>query len=319
MSKLDWYDVDSDDDTPIPELPPLPLIKSASLPLLSSVDGMHSCDSTRTCTDDASEHSTSAAGSQRQESPFPSRRELPDQENQDTYNINDDNLPHLVENKLHMSNRFCFDDAAVLRKQQKRAIGDPIVCFIGNFPPNTSMQDLKDFVKSKGVIFTEIRLGPKKRPNSNGFGYVDLVTEEDQEKLLLHDGTEFRGRKIRIDQATKKPQTTSSKKKSTKTIKKRLQARNQYKNHKSVLSRKNSNVKYPAHLKLQRSHSEPHMRSFGHSTHRSRFFKNGRKAGTRSKGQKGCGKSPRKMKARSKKGGFSAFRTREEHLGRLVQ
>jgi len=299
MFKQDWYDVDSDDDTPIPELPPLPFVKSESLPIFSRADATHSCDSTRTCTDDVSEHSTSAAGSQRQESPFPSRRELPDQENH-TY---DDNLPQMVENKLHLSNRFCFDDAAVMRKQQKRALGDPIVCFIGNFPPNTSLQDLKDFVKSKGIVFTEIRLGPKKRPNSNGFGYVDLVSEEDQEKLLLHDGTEFRGRKIRIDQATKKPAATSSKKKSTP---RRLQARNQYKNHKSVLSRKNANVKYPNHLKLQRAHSEPHMRNFGgHPTHRSRFFKNGgRKAGARNKGQKG-GKSPRKMKSRSKKGGFS--------------
>jgi len=78
------------------------------------------------------------------------------------------------------------------------------VCFVGKFPTRTSIADLENFVRSKGVNFTDVRIGPKKNPNANTFGYVDLPTRHDYEKLLSLDGIEYRGRLIRVDHATRK-------------------------------------------------------------------------------------------------------------------
>jgi len=78
------------------------------------------------------------------------------------------------------------------------------VCFVGKFPTRTSIADLENFVRSKGVNFTDVRIGPKKNPNANTFGYVDLPTRHDYEKLLSLDGFEYRGRPIRVDHATRK-------------------------------------------------------------------------------------------------------------------
>jgi len=47
-------------------------------------------------------------------------------------------------------------------------------------------------------------VGPKKKPNTNVFGYVDLPTKEDYDKLLALNRSLYRGRRIRIDHATPK-------------------------------------------------------------------------------------------------------------------
>jgi len=78
------------------------------------------------------------------------------------------------------------------------------VCFIGKFPKNATRDDIQNFVKSKGINFTGVRVGPKKKPNANVFGYVDLPTKEDYDKLLALNRTIYRGRRIRIDHATPK-------------------------------------------------------------------------------------------------------------------
>lgn len=84
----------------------------------------------------------------------------------------------------------------------KSSPSQPKVCFIGNFPPSSGVEDFRQFVNLKGVSVTEIRLGPRKKTNSISFGYVDLESEADFHKLLAEDGTLYQGRKIRIDQAT---------------------------------------------------------------------------------------------------------------------
>jgi hypothetical protein len=78
------------------------------------------------------------------------------------------------------------------------------VCFVGKFPNQTGIVDLKSFIESKGIKFTDVRIGPKKKPNANTFGYVDLPTRHDYEKLLSLDGTDYKGRAIRVDHATRK-------------------------------------------------------------------------------------------------------------------
>jgi hypothetical protein len=107
--------------------------------------------------------------------------------------------------------RFRIDNAkeSSPKTKVKSVKSSEYVCFVGKFPNQTSISELKSFIKSNGISFTGIRLGPKKKPNVNAFGYVDLLTRQDYEKLLSLDGTLYRGRAIRVDHATKKD--TSSK------------------------------------------------------------------------------------------------------------
>lgn len=114
---------------------------------------------------------------------------------------NQDDSPKDKTRSFASRSRFRFGDF-------KSTPNQPKTCFIGQMPPNFSVEDFRTFVELKGVSVTEIRLGPRKKTNSISFGYVDLASDADFQKLLAEDGTMYQGRKIRIDQATphnKKP------------------------------------------------------------------------------------------------------------------
>jgi len=100
--------------------------------------------------------------------------------------------------------RFRFDFSKESSPKNRSEKEGGYVCFVGKFPNHTSISDLKSFVRSKGISFTDVRMGPKKKPNANAFGYVDIPTRNDYEKLLALDGTEYRGRAIRVDHATRR-------------------------------------------------------------------------------------------------------------------
>lgn len=115
--------------------------------------------------------------------------------------------------------RFRFDFSKESSPKSKCEKTGGYVCFVGKFPNHTSIADIKSFVRSKGIIFTEVRMGPKKKPNANAFGYVDLPTRNDYEKLLAFDGTQYRGRAIRVDHATRKDTTKVSRPRKSRTRK----------------------------------------------------------------------------------------------------
>jgi len=107
----------------------------------------------------------------------------------------------LVSHKNHKRSRFDFCKESSPKSKSGNA---GFVCFIGKFPNQANIADLRNFVKSKGITFTDVRIGPKKKANATTFGYVDLPTKQDYEKLLAFDGTIYRGRAIRVDHATRK-------------------------------------------------------------------------------------------------------------------
>jgi len=112
-----------------------------------------------------------------------------------------------VVSKNHKRSRFDFCKDNSPKSKSEKA---DYVCFIGKFPSQTNIMDLRSFVTSKGIKFTDVRIGPKKRPNANTFGYVDLPTKIDYEKLLTFDGTVYLGRTIRVDHATRREISTKS-------------------------------------------------------------------------------------------------------------
>jgi len=160
-----WWDVDSDEDFCIPELPPLP--------------EMVQCQTSIEATSSASKTEES---------------------------------PRIV--TPVNPGRFRFDPIkeSSITNKAKNVKSVNYVCFVGKFPNNTSITDLKNFVKSKGINFTGVRMGPKKRPNVNAFGYVDLPTRKDYETLLSLDGTFYNGRAIRVDHATRRETTSRASK-----------------------------------------------------------------------------------------------------------
>jgi len=110
--------------------------------------------------------------------------------------------------------RFQFD---VTKESSSQDMGKSVksvdyVCFVGKFPNHTSIADLKNFVKSKGINFTGVRMGPKKKPHVNAFGYVDVPSRKDYETLLSLDGTFYHGRAIRVDHATRRETTSRASK-----------------------------------------------------------------------------------------------------------
>jgi len=111
----------------------------------------------------------------------------------------------LLTPKNHKRSRFDFCKESSPKSKRGNA---GFVCFIGKFPNQTNIADLRSFVKSKGITFTDVRIGPKKKANATTFGYVDLPTKQDYEKLLAFDGTMYRGRAIRVDHATRKETST---------------------------------------------------------------------------------------------------------------
>jgi len=106
--------------------------------------------------------------------------------------------------------RFRYDFTKECSPKTKSVKCSDYVCFVGKFPNQTSLTDLRSFVISKGISFTGIRMGPKKKPNVNAFGYVDLPTRKDYDMLLSLDGTLYRGRAIRVDHATRKEPSRST-------------------------------------------------------------------------------------------------------------
>jgi len=106
--------------------------------------------------------------------------------------------------------RFRADWHKNRRPKPKSVKSRDYVCFVGKFPSQSTIADLRGFVESKGISFTDIRLGPKKKPNVNAFGYVDLPTKKDYDMLLSLDGTFYKGRAIRVDHATRNSRKATS-------------------------------------------------------------------------------------------------------------
>jgi len=170
FENIDWCDVDSDEEFSIPELPPLPLVESLSFP--SAVIDKEDQRTLSATSSETSERSSPAAGS---------RESSAEQKN---------------------SNQFRFHFAR--EKSYKSKWVSEYVCFIGNLPQQTTITDMKLFLESKGINFTDIRMRPKKVSNVNVFGYVDLPTKKDYDQLLTFDGSLYKGCRIRIDHATPK-------------------------------------------------------------------------------------------------------------------
>jgi len=196
-NNIDWCDVDSDEEYCIPLLPPLPLVdlcfplgdKEKEEPKMTCSSGTLS---------ETSEPSSSTAGSCRN-----SANEVNGLKASDRLWSQNDRV------KINFKNKKTPKYDCVVEKFPKinglkNKTTAKWVCFIGKFPKLTTIDDMISFVKSTGINFTEIRMGPKRNPKKTAFGYVDLPTKKDYDKLLTLDGSLYKGRRIRVDRANRK-------------------------------------------------------------------------------------------------------------------
>jgi len=190
-NNIDWCDVDSDEEYCIPLLPPLPLVdlcfplgdKEKEEPKMTCSSGTLS---------ETSEPSSSTAGSCRN-----SANEVNGLSDR-LWSQNDRVKINLKNKKTPVVEKFPKINGLKNKTTPKW------VCFIGKFPKLTTIDDMISFVKSTGINFTEIRMGPKRNPKKTAFGYVDLPTKKDYDKLLTLDGSLYKGRRIRVDRANRK-------------------------------------------------------------------------------------------------------------------
>jgi len=187
-----WYDVDSDEEFSIPFLPPLPAVEILCFPGTSVEKEKQFSTVTLS---ETSELSSSAPGSSQNAVECV-------QDASDRFRIQFDQVASSLKSRKTATNSRCFN--AKFSEHSKNKTVPKYVCFIGKFPKLTTIDDFKSFVKSNGINFTEIRVGPKKNKNATTFGYVDLPTKRDYNKLLALDGSFYKRRKIRIDRATRK-------------------------------------------------------------------------------------------------------------------
>lgn len=98
------------------------------------------------------------------------------------------------------------DQTKIADDQTMRRRANGYVCYMGQLPSQTSISDVRNFVHSKGVNFTNVLMGPGSRKfiNPDSFCWVEAASRKDYEKLLALNGTNYRGGIIRIEHAVKK-------------------------------------------------------------------------------------------------------------------
>jgi len=82
------------------------------------------------------------------------------------------------------------------------------ILYVGNIPFNAREDEVQRLFETYGGV-KAVRLvsgGPSKRPK--GYGFVEMSSASDAQAAIALNGTEFGGRKIRVNQAKHKgPQT----------------------------------------------------------------------------------------------------------------
>lgn len=71
--------------------------------------------------------------------------------------------------------------------------------YVGNLAYSTSDQDLKDLFSKFGEIEDVRIITDRESGRSKGFGFVTFTSAQSAQDSLAADGTEFQGRKIRVN------------------------------------------------------------------------------------------------------------------------
>lgn len=78
--------------------------------------------------------------------------------------------------------------------------------YVGNLPFSADQSSLKSLFAPFGEVISARVMSDRDTGRSRGFGFVEMEVSEAKKALSALNGTELDGRKLRINEAEKRPQ-----------------------------------------------------------------------------------------------------------------
>ncbi len=73
--------------------------------------------------------------------------------------------------------------------------------YVGNLPFSSTEEDVRDLFEKFGKVESVNLIRDRETGRSRGFGFVEMDNEDASKAMTALDGTEFGGRKIRVNEA----------------------------------------------------------------------------------------------------------------------
>ena len=78
--------------------------------------------------------------------------------------------------------------------------------YVGNLPFSADQSTLQTLFSPFGEVLSARVMSDRETGRSRGFGFVEMADADAKKAMSSLDGTEFEGRKLRINEAEKRPQ-----------------------------------------------------------------------------------------------------------------
>lgn len=78
--------------------------------------------------------------------------------------------------------------------------------YVGNLPFSADQSSLQTIFSPFGEVVSARVMSDRDTGRSRGFGFVEMSAADAKSAMASLDGTEFEGRKLRINEAEKRPQ-----------------------------------------------------------------------------------------------------------------
>ena len=78
--------------------------------------------------------------------------------------------------------------------------------FVGNLPFSVDQSALQAIFEPFGEVISARVMSDRETGRSRGFGFVEMEATQAKEAISSLDGTEHGGRKLRVNEAEKRPQ-----------------------------------------------------------------------------------------------------------------
>ena len=78
--------------------------------------------------------------------------------------------------------------------------------YVGNLPFSADQYSLQSLFAPFGEVLSARVMSDRETGRSRGFGFVEMEVSEAKKAISSLDGAEFEGRKLRINEAEKRPQ-----------------------------------------------------------------------------------------------------------------
>ena len=78
--------------------------------------------------------------------------------------------------------------------------------YVGNLPYSADGESLSELFSSYGEVISARVMSDRETGRSRGFGFVEMSNDDAKAAMTAMDGFEHQGRKLRVNQAEKRPQ-----------------------------------------------------------------------------------------------------------------